>query len=70
MKPWIVGRDGSMLYPFEPAITTWNWSRYWPSLVAVAFETGVPQKTHLMLVTEAGLGHACALGSREGSRSK
>ena len=37
-----------LLKPSEPAITTWNCSRYWPSFVAVAALTELPQSEHLI----------------------
>lgn len=34
-------------------MTTWNCSRYWPSFVAVAALTGLPQREHLIYIQES-----------------
>ena len=46
-KPGCASGAARELYPFEPAMTTWKFSRYWPVLVAEALVIGRPQREHL-----------------------
>ena len=60
-------------------MTTWNCSRYWPMFVATDASMLEPQRVHLKLVIDGGLGHqypqtvaavlSFAEGLSEGSRS-
>lgn len=41
-------------------MTTWNLLRHCPAFLLLSLLTGPPQKTHLMLVVEAGFAQASA----------